>query len=45
MFIIFESKGMQGLGFQMRDLVLCCIVAFSEKMVSNSYGQSEPSKF
>jgi hypothetical protein len=44
-FRIFEYKGMQGLGFQMRDLVLCCIVALSEKVVSNSYGLSELWKF
>jgi hypothetical protein len=41
----FGSKGLQVLGFQIRDLMLHCIVAFSGKMVSNSYGLNEPWKF
>ncbi len=45
MFKIFESKGVQGLGFQMKDLVLCCIVAFNGKMVNNSYGLIAPWEF
>jgi hypothetical protein len=40
-FKAFGSKGMQGLGFHMRDLELFCIVAFSGKMVSNTYGLNE----
>jgi hypothetical protein len=45
MFKTLESKGLQDLGFQMKDLMLHCIVAFNGKMVSSSYGVSEPSEF
>jgi len=38
----FGSKGLQVLGFQIRDLMVHNIVAFHGKMVSNSYGLSEP---
>jgi len=41
----FGSKGLQVLGFQIRDLMVHNIVAFHGKMVSNSYGLSEPWKF
>jgi hypothetical protein len=39
---IFGLKGLQVLSFQIRDLMVHYIVAFHGKMVSNSYGLSEP---
>jgi hypothetical protein len=37
-----DPKVSRFLGFQIREVEVRCIFAFSEKVVSSSYGPSEP---